>query len=104
MPQPADWIAQQFLQTGLWRGSRHPNYLGEMGFWWGLWLFAMAANPAYWWTGIGALCITLMFRFVSLPLIETRMNARRPGYAAFAERSSLVLPWPRRSRAGDEAA
>lgn len=88
---------EDFLQAGVWRWSRHPNYLGEMGFWWGLWLFSLAANPSWWWTGVGALAITLMFRFVSLPMIETRMLERRPGYAAFTERSRLVLPLPRRA-------
>ncbi len=88
---------EEFLKTGVWSRSRHPNYLGEMGFWWGLWLFAMAANPSWWWTVVGPLSITLMFRFVSLPMIETRMLARRPAYAEWVERSSLVLPWPGRA-------
>jgi steroid 5-alpha reductase family enzyme len=88
---------QDFLQSGLWRWSRHPNYLGEMSFWWGLWLFALAADPSRWWTLVGPLSITLLFRFVSLPLIETRMRERRPAYAEFARRSSLVLPWPKRA-------
>lgn len=80
------------LDTGVWGWSRHPNYLGEMGFWWGLWLFALAADPSGWWTVVGALFITLMFAFVSLPMIETRMTERRPAYAEYAARSSLVLP------------
>ena len=88
---------EEFLQSGLWRRSRHPNYFGEMGFWWGLWLFGVAANPAWWWTVIGPIAITLMFRFVSLPMIETRMAERRPAYAEFAKRSSMVVPWPRRA-------
>jgi steroid 5-alpha reductase family enzyme len=83
---------QAFLDTGLWARSRHPNYLGEMGFWWGIYLFALAADPGAWWTGAGALAITAMFRFVSLPLIEARMNERRPGYAAWSARTPLVLP------------
>ena len=41
------------LKTGLWAWSRHPNYFGEMGFWWGLWLFGLAADPAWWWTIVG---------------------------------------------------
>ena len=86
-----------FLRTGLWAWSRHPNYLGEMGFWWGLWLFGVAAAPQHWWTIAGPLAIALMFRFVSLPMIEARMRERRPGFADWAARSSLVLP--RRPRA-----
>jgi steroid 5-alpha reductase family enzyme len=85
------------LSSGVWSWSRHPNYLGEMGFWWGLWLFAMAASPTYWWTAIGPLTITLMFRTISLPMIEKRMLERRPHYAELIERSSMVIPrMPRR--------
>jgi steroid 5-alpha reductase family enzyme len=88
--------AGEFLRSGLWAWSRHPNYLGEMGFWWGLWLFGVAAAPALWWTLAGPVAIALMFRFVSLPMIEARMRERRPGFAAWAERSSLVLLRPPR--------
>jgi steroid 5-alpha reductase family enzyme len=86
--------ADAVLDTGLWSWSRHPNYFGEMLFWWGLFLFGIAAAPHWWWTGVGALSITLMFRFVSLPMIETRMLERRPAFAAYQERVSLVVPWP----------
>jgi steroid 5-alpha reductase family enzyme len=87
----------EFLRSGLWARSRHPNYCGEMGFWWGLWLFALAADPAWWWTVVGPISITLMFRFVSLPMIETRMQERRPGYTEWMKRSSMVFPRLRRA-------
>jgi steroid 5-alpha reductase family enzyme len=86
------------LDTGLWSLSRHPNYLGEMGFWWGLWILGLAADPGWWWTGVGALSITLMFRFVSLPMIETRMEERRGEvFRAYQARTPLLLPRPARS-------
>ncbi|HKJ25551.1 MAG TPA: DUF1295 domain-containing protein [Myxococcota bacterium] len=87
---------EDVLDTGLWARSRHPNYLGEMGFWWGLWIFALAADPSWWWTAVGPLAITAMFRFASLPMIETRMLERRPErFAAYQRRTPMVLPWPR---------
>jgi len=92
-----------FLASGVWAWSRHPNYLGEMGFWWGLWLFAVAANPGWWWTLVGPLAVTAMFRWVSLPWIETRMKQLRPAYSDWAERSSLVIPG-RARRAETQAA
>ena len=54
----------------------------------------LAAAPAWWWTIVGPLAITLLFRFVSLPLMETRMNERRPGYAEWSRRTPIVLPRP----------
>ena len=56
------------MDRGLWRFSRHPNYFGELSFWWGLWLFALAADPAWWWTIIGPLAMTAMFLGVSIPM------------------------------------
>ena len=87
----------KLLDTGLWAWSRHPNYFGEMSFWWGLWLFGVAADPSWWWTVVGPLAITLMFVFVSLPMIETRMAARREGWAEYVKRVPLVIPRPPRA-------
>jgi len=81
------------LETGLWAYSRHPNYFGEILFWWGLYLFGLAADPARWWTGVGALAITLLFLLISLPLIERRMLERRPTYREARRRRSLLVPW-----------
>jgi steroid 5-alpha reductase family enzyme len=81
------------MDEGLWARSRHPNYFGEMLFWWGLWLFAVAAGPQHVWTGVGALAITLMFRLVSLRLLETRMLERRPAYAARIRSLPAFVPF-----------
>lgn len=86
---------EAICETGLWRLSRHPNYLGEMLFWWGLALFSLAAAGVVWWAWLGALAITAMFRFSSLPMMERRMLERRPAYAERQNRVPLVLPWPR---------
>lgn len=86
----------QIMQDGLWRYSRHPNYLGEIGFWWGLWLFAIAAAPAFWWTVVGPLAINLLFVFISLPLIDRRHLRRRPAYRDHMRKVSGILLLPRR--------
>jgi steroid 5-alpha reductase family enzyme len=88
--------ASELLTTGLWAASRHPNYCGELLFWWGLFLFGVAAAPGSLWTCVGALSISALFFGVSLPMIEKRMLARKPGYAAHAARTPLLIPWPRR--------
>jgi steroid 5-alpha reductase family enzyme len=77
---------------GLWGRSRHPNYLGEIGFWWGLWLFGLAAAPSWWWTVAGPIVMVLLFAFVSVPLMDNRSLARRPDYAAYMRRVPALLP------------
>lgn len=86
------------MDQGLWARSRHPNYFGEMLFWWGIWLFALAAHPASAWTGAGALAITIMFHVVSLRLLETRMKERRPAYAARVRQLPAFVPYGRLSK------
>jgi steroid 5-alpha reductase family enzyme len=84
------------MDAGLWTHSRHPNYLGEMATWWGLWLFALAADPRWWWTVAGALAISGLFVFVSIPLMERRISATRDGYAEYREQTPMLLPRPSR--------
>jgi steroid 5-alpha reductase family enzyme len=81
--------------VGLWAVSRHPNYLGEVLNWWGLWLFALAAGIEWWWTVVGAAAISAMFVLVSIPWMERRLLATRPGYAEYRARTSALLPVPK---------
>ncbi|GAA3345032.1 DUF1295 domain-containing protein [Amorphoplanes nipponensis] len=80
------------LEHGLWRYARHPNYLGEIGFWWGLWLFGLAADPSWWWTVLGPVVMVLLFTFVSVPLMDRRSLRRRPAYADYMRRVPALLP------------
>ena len=83
------------LETGLWAWSRHPNYFGEIGFWFGLFLFGLAAAPAsFWWTWIGFVAMTAMFVLVSIPLMEKRSLERRTHYQGTIDRVSMLLPLP----------
>jgi steroid 5-alpha reductase family enzyme len=70
--------------VGLWKSSRHPNYLGEILFWWGLWGAVFAVSSELWWTAFGALANTIMFLAVSTPWAE-RQSAKRHGAAEWEE-------------------
>ena len=84
----------QIISTGLWKYSRHPNYLGEVSFWWGLWLFALAVNPsAYWWMIVGPVSITILFFVVSVPLMEKYLKEKYPTYSEYQKEVSMILPW-----------
>jgi steroid 5-alpha reductase family enzyme len=84
----------EVLETGCWAWSRHPNYLGEVLFWWGLWLFGLAADPAFWWTVVGPLAITALFTFVSVPWMDRRMAEGHPGYLERRSRVGALFPRP----------
>lgn len=86
-----------FIQSGLWSWSRHPNYFGELAFWWGLMLFGLAAAPDQWWWIVpGALAMTAMFVFASIPLMDQRSLERRPAYREHMQRVSMLVPLPPR--------
>lgn len=86
------------LEHGVWAWSRHPNYAGENLFWWGLASLGAAAGAA-WWYPAGAVAVSAMFVFVSVPMIEKRMEARRPGYRDRRRGVRMLLLWPPRRRA-----
>ena len=85
--------AGQIMAKGLWAYSRHPNYFGEITFWWGLFVFGLAADSGYWWTVVGPLAITALFLFVSIPMMEKRNMERRPGYEERRKKVSALIPW-----------
>lgn len=86
--------AGKSIRAGLWRLSRHPNYLGEICTWWGLYLFALSTGARWWWTGFGAAAVTGLFVFVSVPIMERRALATRESYAEYRRRTPVLLPVP----------
>ena len=83
------------LRTGLWRYSRHPNYLGEMMIWWSLFLFGLAADPGWATYAILApLAMTAMFLGFSIPALEKRSLARRANYQEVIDTTSMLIPMP----------
>lgn len=85
------------MAQGLWAWSRHPNYLGEIGFWLSLALFGIAAAPHWWWwLFVGVAVMVAMFLGASIPMMEKRSLERRPQYAEVIERVPMLLPRPPR--------
>ncbi len=88
----------KYIEVGLWKFSRHPNYFGEVLFWWGIWVMQMGVVPGAWLTVIGPVAMTFLFVFISVPMMETHVILSKPGYAAYRKRVSMLVPWPRRAR------
>jgi len=89
----------EIIETGLWGWSRHPNYFGELGFWFGLFLFGVAAVPSAWyWMGLGVVAMTLMFVLASIPMMEKRSLKSRPNYQNTINRISMLIPLPPKNK------
>jgi len=84
--------------TSVWKYSRHPNYLGEMTFWTGLYLYFATCAPDKWYLGLGFLTIILLFLFVSIPMMEKHNSERRADYAEYKKRTSPLLLLPPKKR------
>ena len=82
----------QIIRSGVWRHARHPNYLGEILMWWGVFAVLLSARPDLWLMGIGALCNTLMFLFISIPMAESRMAGYKEGFDRYVKETNKLLP------------
>jgi steroid 5-alpha reductase family enzyme len=89
-------VRGQVMDRGVWSWSRHPNYLGELGFWVAMALFGLAASPGDWWVVVGAVGIGAMLQLASIPMMEERSLQRRPEYQQVVDRVSRFLPRPPR--------
>ncbi len=86
--------AHRTCDCSVWKYSRHPNYLGEMSFWTGLYLYFAALCPEKWYLGLGFLLIVALFLFVSIPMMERHNLERRADYAAYKAKTSMLLLLP----------
>ena len=81
------------LNAGLWKHARHPNYFGEISFWWGIALFGVAIGM--WQLLICGLVINLLFVSVSVPLMNARGRSKNPQYNKQIKAKRAVIPLPR---------
>ena len=80
-----------FIRRGLWKYSRHPNYLGEILMWWGVGLSVVSADPSRWCLLAGAVANTLLFLTVSIPMADRR-QARKAGFDEYKQQTRMLLP------------
>ena len=89
-----------FIKTGLWKYSRHPNYLCEIVMWWSVAIGVVTVFPEIWmFLIIGAAVNTLMFLTVSIPMADRRQS-RKPDFEEYKNSTRMLLPVPRLKKAG----
>lgn len=91
----------RIMDEGLWAWTRHPNYFGDSLVWWGLYLLACTAWQPALAVLVSPVLMTLLLTVGSGKRLLEKHMSTRPGYAAYAARTSGFLPRPpRRSGRG----
>ncbi len=87
------------LRTGLYRWSRHPNYVCEIGQWWAVFTFgAIAAGTVLLPTIAGAVLLTVLF--VGSTIFTEQISAsRHPDFAEYRRTTPMLVGLPRRRAA-----
>jgi steroid 5-alpha reductase family enzyme len=84
----------RFVQSGLFRYSRHPNFFFEQAQWWVIFSFAaIASGSVIQPTILGAVLLTLLF-VGSTRFTESISRSKYPEYADYQATTSAVIPWP----------
>ena len=92
LPEPFN---KGFNTLGLWNRSRHPNYLGEQGFWLSLYLVVIASGMVSYhffsYTLVGPLLLVLIF-LGSSSLQESISSKKYPEYSNYISKVSKYIP------------
>ena len=94
-----------FIRNGTWAWSRHPNYFGELAFWWGIFItvsqsFAtpQRSDPTGYFTLLSPGFITLLLLFGSgLPIVEVTSNKKlrqSESFRRYRDETSILIPLP----------
>ena len=82
------------MKYKLWKYSRHPNYLGEICFWFGIYFMGLSSNLAPIWIIICPLSMLALFIFASCPMMDERSLKNRKDYKEYMEKTSQLLLLP----------
>ncbi|KAH7884263.1 hypothetical protein F5I97DRAFT_1888107 [Phlebopus sp. FC_14] len=92
---------EDFISSGLWARSRHPNYVGEVGIWTGMWALA-AQSCALPWQAVLAAAASPVFTYVltryvsGVPLLERASDEKLkddPKWKEYKRTVPVFFPW-----------
>ena len=81
------------MKYGLWKYSRHPNYLGEVSFWFGLYIFALSSGSASIWLLACPMVMLALFVFISCPMMDNRSLKKRSDYKEYMDKTPRLIMW-----------
>lgn len=93
----------QFINTGLWSWSRHPNYFGEIVLWIGIAVIALPTLSGWQWvTVISPIFIAILLTMISgIPMLEKYADEKwgnDPEYQAYKTNTSVLIPIPKKRK------
>jgi len=94
LPRRAEWEEQYqrgFCSSGLFARSRHPNYLGELGVWFCLYIYVSLAIGTFLnWSLVGPLALTLLF-ISSTIFTESITERKYSTYQQYKKQASAII-------------
>ena len=81
------------MKYGLWKFSRHPNYLGDVSFWFGIYIFALASGLTTIWLLACPIVMLALFVFISCPMMDNRRLKRRSDYKEYMDKTPQLFMW-----------
>ena len=79
------------MKSGLWYYSRHPNYFGEILFWFSLFIFALASNLSLAWLLIGSLIMYALIAIASVSMMDKRSLERRSDFKEYMDSTPPIF-------------
>lgn len=79
------------MQSGLWFYSRHPNYFGEILFWFSLFVFAIASDIKFAWLLIGCVIMYALIAIASVSMMDKRSLVRRSDFKEYMESTPAIF-------------
>jgi len=80
------------IDQGIWKYSRHPNYLGELSIWVGVYVMYLGITKDLNLNILYPIAMVALFLFVSIPLMEKKLEDR-PGYKEYKNQVSVLIPY-----------
>jgi steroid 5-alpha reductase family enzyme len=85
------------IDNGLWKYSRHPNYLGELGLWLGVYIMYLSTVNRVNLNIVYPILMVGLFLFISIPMMEKKLM-KRPDYKEYKNKVSMLLPYRKNSQ------
>ena len=79
------------MKNGLWSFSRHPNYFGEICFWWGIFLITSAYNNILLSVISPVLITFLLIKVSGVAMLERRYSTNEE-YANYIQSTNALIP------------